>query len=172
MFLFILGTHIFLTVVSFAYMGIILLEKANEVTKYLLVCTVSNLFVILGYTLELMGSDTSYSLTSLKLQILGLVFLISFLVFFICKCCDFEIPQWLRQVILFLDVIILGFAMTMEFGTLYLKSTVFVSTGYYPHLISTPGIVSNISLVYTILQIAFFTFVSVSAALNSSKSCS
>ena len=161
MFLFILGTHIFLTVISFAYMGVILLEKANEVTKYLLVCTVSNLFVILGYTLELMGSDTSYSLTSLKLQILGLVFLISFLVFFICKCCDFELPQWLRQVILFLDVIILGFAMTMEFSTLYLKSTVFVSTGYYPHLISTPGIVSTISLIYTILQISFFTFVSV-----------
>ena len=172
MYRFILGAHFFFIILALAYMGIILLEKATEVTKYLLVAAVSNFFIILGYTLELMGTESSYSMTSLKIQLLGLVFFITFLLFFITKCCDLDLPIPVHVILLFVDAVILGFAMTMEYHPFYLKSKVFVDDGYYPHYIVENGIVSHISLVFSILQISAFLFITTYTFLRRRKSVS
>ena len=97
--------HLVLFIVSLLYIGIVLLEKASDTSKYLFAASISVFLVIMGYILELMGTDRNFSLVSLKVQLLGLFFLNSFLLFFIAKCCNSYIPTYFRVILLTIDSI-------------------------------------------------------------------
>ena len=161
MYHFILGVHMLLTALAMAYLGVILVEKASDVTKYLLIATVCNFFVIFGYTLEIMGTDRAYSLTSVKIQFLGLIFLISFLLFFMTKICDVEIPKPMRFVIIGVDVVLLVLAMTAENHSLFFKTIDYTFDGHYPHMIVEEGVAVRFSLYYTIVQGFVFALVAI-----------
>ncbi len=156
MFQFIVGVHLLLIFASMIFIGIILSEKGTDTSKYLFAAMVSNLLVILGYTEEMLGTGEAFSIISVKIQLLGLVFLITFLVFFIGRCCNVSIPKTVRFIMLSADMIIVFFALSAEYHHLYFSNIVYHEGGtLYPHIDVTPGIVCCISLLYTIAQIVF-----------------
>ena len=75
MYTFILIVHIIFLIASIVFIGVVLVEKANDTTKYLFTATLCSFLIILGYTQELLGIDKSLSLFSIKIQLLGMTFL-------------------------------------------------------------------------------------------------
>ena len=118
MYLAIVIIHLFLLLVSMIFIGIILTEKATDNSKYLLVATMSSFVVILGYTQEIISTSLDFSLISIKIQLLGLIYLITFLLFFIAGCCNEVIPKQIRFVMLLADTVIVLFAFTAEYHNL------------------------------------------------------
>ncbi|MBR4580711.1 MAG: hypothetical protein IKO32_05715, partial [Lachnospiraceae bacterium] len=82
MYTFIVIIHIILLIASIVFLGVVLIEKANDTTKYLFAATVCSFLIMLGYMQELLGVDKSQTLFSIKIQLLGMTFLISFMIFF------------------------------------------------------------------------------------------
>ena len=156
MYLAIVIIHLFLLLVSMIFIGIILTEKATDNSKYLLVATMSSFVVILGYTQEIISTSLDFSLISIKIQLLGLIYLITFLLFFIAGCCNEVIPKQIRFVMLLADTVIVLFAFTAEYHNLYFTKYIYHREGLYPHIVEQDGIVCRISLAFTLLQIAMF----------------
>ena len=57
MYTFILIVHIILLIASIVFIGVVLVEKANDTTKYLFCATICSFLTILGYIQELLGID-------------------------------------------------------------------------------------------------------------------
>ena len=148
--------HLFLLLVSMIFIGVILTEKATDNSKYLLVATVSCFVVVLGYTQEIISTSQDFSLISIKIQLLGLIYLITFLLFFIAGCCNEVIPKPVRFIMLVADTVIVLFAFTAEYHNLYFTKFIYHREGLYPHIVEQDGIVCRISLGLTFLQIAMF----------------
>ena len=156
-----MAIHLFLFAVSLVYIGIVLFEKASDTSKYLFVAVFSVSMVIIGYLLELMGTDQQFSLVSVKVQLLGLFYLNTFLCFFLAKCCNVYIPTSVRFIMLVVDTVFLFFAVTAEYHTFFFESIDFVTDGYYSRIVVTDGVVNRISQGYNMLLIAMNIFLCV-----------
>ena len=162
--------HLVLFIVSLLYIGIVLLEKASDTSKYLFAASISVFLVIMGYILELMGTDRNFSLVSLKVQLLGLFFLNSFLLFFIAKCCNSYIPTCFRVIFLTIDSIFLLFVMTAEYHKFFFTDLSFVTDGYYSRIVVTEGVVCRISHIYNMLMILGFIAICIVDYFKNKKS--
>ena len=101
------------------FIGIILSEKGTDTSKYLLAATLSNFLIILGYTLEMMGRSEQFAMVSVKVQLIGLFFLITIIVFFVARCANITIPKVPRFIMLALDMLLVAAAVTAEYHSLY-----------------------------------------------------
>ena len=79
-------THIILTLMSMIFIAIMLSERGNDTSKYLLAASLSNFLIILGYTEEILGESEQFVLFSIKVQLIGMIYLITFILFFIARC--------------------------------------------------------------------------------------
>ena len=157
MYLVLMIIHLFLLLVSMIFIGVILTEKATDNSKYLFAATMSNFMVVLGYTQEIVSTSSDFAFISIKIQLLGLIYLVTFLLFFIAGCCNEYIPKFVRFIMLTADTLIVLFALTAEYHSLYFTKVVYhTGDGLYPHIIEQDGIICRISLAYTFLQIAMF----------------
>ena len=159
MYLFILIIHLILLAVSMVFIGIVLSEKANDTTKYLLMATVCNFLVMLGYTQELLGVEKDISLASIKIELLGLAFLLSFLIFFMSRICNFFIPFPVRLLVMLLDIFFAVATLTVEFHSFFFSSVKYVEEGFYPHVVVEEGILCHASQVYNVGLGIMFTVI-------------
>ena len=159
---FLIAIHLVLLFASMIFIGVIISEKGTDTSKYLFAATVSNFLVILGYTEEMLSKGESFSIISIKIQLLGLIFLITFLAFFIARCCSVTVPKTVRFALLSFDMLLVIFALSAEYHSLYFRSIEFhEQDGLYPHMVVKPGIICSISLFYTIGQMVFIVICTV-----------
>ena len=159
---FLIAIHLVLLFASMIFIGVIISEKGTDNSKYLFAATVSNFLVILGYTEEMLSKGESFSIISIKIQLLGLIFLITFLTFFIARCCSVTVPKTVRFAMLSFDMLLVIFALSAEYHSLYFRSIEFhEQDGLYPHMVVKPGIICCISLFYTIGQMVFIVICTV-----------
>lgn len=147
-------THIILTLMSMIFIAIMLSERGNDTSKYLLAASLSNFLIILGYTEEILGESEQFVLFSIKVQLIGMIYLITFILFFIARCCRITIHQEIRFAILVVDMLFIFLAVSAEYHSLYFADYRVADDGLYPYMIFKDGIVSNISMAFTFLQIA------------------
>lgn len=169
MYLFILIVHIFLLIGSIVFIGVVLTEKANDTTKYLFTATVCNFLAILGYMQELLGIDKSQTLFSIKIQLLGMTFIISFMIFFATRIRNYITPAPVRIMIVVVDMFFLVVILTAEYHNLFFKSIEFVQTGYYPHIVVTEGIVCKICQIYNVALGIWFSLITVKDIKNKKR---
>ena len=161
MYTFIVIIHIILLIASIVFLGVVLIEKANDTTKYLFAATVCSFLIMLGYMQELLGVDKSQTLFSIKIQLLGMTFLISFMIFFASRIRNYSTPAPIRMVIVVVDLLFLISILTAEYHTLFFKTMDFVQTGYYPHIVVTEGIICKLSQIYNVALGIWFSIITV-----------
>ncbi len=149
MYTFVLIIHIILFLLAILFIGIVLSEKSNDTTKYLFATTISNVMVSMGYTQEIISKDMDFSMASVKIQLFGLVFLMSFLLFFVARCCNIRIPKVVRKVLMLVDVFFGLTALTLEFHSLFFTE-INLYQGSYPIVVVEEGIVCKICFAYNV----------------------
>ena len=170
MYTFILIVHIILLIASIVFIGVVLVEKANDTTKYLFCATICSFLTILGYIQELLGIDKSLTLFSIKIQLLGLTFLISFMIFFATRIRNNITPTPVRIAVVVVDLIFLTLILTAEYHKLFFKSIDFVQTGFYPHIVVEEGIACKLSQIYNVGLGVWFSVIAIMDFKRQNKS--
>ena len=93
-------------------------------------------------------------MVSVKVQLIGLFFLITIIVFFVARCANITIPKVPRFIMLALDMLLVAAAVTAEYHSLYFSDYYVETNGLYPYMVTKNGIVCWISLAYTLFQVA------------------
>lgn len=160
MYTFILAIHFILLLASIIFIGVVLSEKSNDTTKYLFAATICNMMVMLGYTQEILAKERQFSIVSIKVQLFGLVFFLTFLLLFVAGCCNVIIPRAARNTFMVLDVFFGLSAISMEYHDLFFTE-VGLYQGYHPVITVELGIISILCFAYNVFLGLFISYISV-----------
>ena len=113
--------------------------KTTESQKYLILVTTSVAINLFGYLGALLSSSMEAAIICDKIQLFGLIFINTFLIMFISKCCNFKLNFVIKYVIFFIDLFFVVLIYTNENHSYYYSSMEFVKDGIYPHLVTKMG---------------------------------
>lgn len=138
-------------IVSFIFLCIIValgMEKASRPQGILMIAGVCSFVNGVAYLLELSASTKEAALIAIKMEYLGLVFLVPLLYLFITRCCRHKIRRW---TVLFLVGAAVGFFLmvaTVDIQPFFYKSFYYETSTRIPHIQNTPGIAYYLFLIY------------------------
>ena len=124
----------------FISLGVILLlirEKPSRTQILLLLASVCSLVNGMGYFYELTAKTVDAALVGIKIEYLGLAFLVPMSLLFVAGCCNFEISKRFKSILLIIALFIFGIATTTEYHTLLYKEFYFVTDAEIPHIVIT-----------------------------------
>lgn len=151
--------------VSFSVVILIVLERSSKPQKLLMLGSICIFLNVLGYLLEITSSSMEAALIATKMEYLGNGFLLTIVFLFIPGCCQYKVPQWLWQIMLLYDCILVVLVFTCEHHSLFYTSIEYGGDGLFPSLIlgKSPLYVFNmfyymiLMLIQVIMAVKFYT---------------
>ncbi len=122
-------------VVAMGVVIVITMEKPSQPQKLLMLSSICILLNMVGYLLEILARSQEAAMVALKMQYLGVSFLLTFLLFFMARCCQYKIPTWLRWTLIGYDLFICMIVFTSEYHGLFYSFIDYGWEGSFPSLI-------------------------------------
>lgn len=128
--------QMFAIVVSMAAIMVISMEKPSEPRKYLMMASICIFINMIGSMLEITAKTGGEAIIAIKIQYIGISYMLSCLLFFVMRCCHHKITNAVSIGILSFDTFIFFTVLTLERHGLYYSDIQFVKDGSFPHLVS------------------------------------
>lgn len=126
-------------------------ENVSESQKYLGLLSVSVLFQMIGYLLELTAKSAEGLIMATKIQYFGLSFMATFLLFLIMRCCNIEVKTIFSIVLTCIDAVFVFSSLTLEYHDLYYKSYELLEADGRTYLIFEPGVLLVVAFFFQVL---------------------
>lgn len=139
-------------------MGLLMVSIAirnSESQKYLVLITISVTVNAFGYFGAILANTPEAAIICDKIQIFGLIFVNTFMVFFIAKCCNYTISIWFRYFLLFFDFFACILIVTYDYHVFFYRSIEFIETGLYPHIDGRMGYGEAVLMLFNLFLIIY-----------------
>jgi len=133
---------------SFAIVVAIGLEKPSKVRLLLLLAGIASFLDGLGYCFELMARTEAEAILAIKIEYLGLVYMMPFLFLFMARCCNYEIHRAVKIFFLLFAMFIFALISTVEKQPFLYREYYFDAESELPHIVSTKAPMYYIFLAY------------------------
>ncbi|MDE6607288.1 MAG: response regulator [Lachnospiraceae bacterium] len=143
-----LGIQVAVVFTSFAIVVAIGLEKPSKVQMLLLLAGISSFLDGLGYCFELMARTEAEAILAIKMEYLGLVYMMPFLLLFMARCCNYEIHNAVKIFFLLFAMFIFAMIATVEKQPFLYREYYFDAQAELPHIVSTKAPLYYIFLAY------------------------
>lgn len=104
-----------------------------------------------GYTLEIAASTKETALMGVRMSYLAKPYILYLMYIFVMEYCGFSVPRWAKRILFSLASFISVLVMTCNYNTLFYSHISYTTSGLFPHLILSHGLIYKL---YT----AFFAF--------------
>jgi len=133
---------------SFAIVVFIGLEKPSRVQLLLLLASIASFLDGLGYCFELMARTEAEAILAIKIEYLGLVYMMPFLLLFMARCCNYEIHNGVKFFFLLFAMCFFALIATVEKQPFLYQEYYFDAEAELPHIISTKAPLYYVFLSY------------------------
>ncbi len=123
--------------ISFFLMLVIGLEKPSKAQLLILLGSIASFVDGLGYCFELAARTETEAILAIKIEYLGLVFMIPLLFLFMARCCHYEIHTAVKVFFLAFAVFYFALIATIEKHPFYYRDYYFDAAAELPHIVST-----------------------------------
>lgn len=151
MYSFLLVLHaaaVFVAVIIVAAIG---LEKPSKTQLYLLLASIASFLDVFGYFFELSAKTMEEAILAIKVEYLGMVLMLPFLVMFMARCCHYEMQRKIKMLLLMFSGAVYMIIVTLEKHPLYYSEYYFDAEAAIPHIVSVKTPVYYIFLTYNII---------------------
>ncbi len=153
-----LGLQIAAVFSSFIIIVAIGLEKPSKTQLFLLLASIASFLDGLGYCFELAAKTEDAAILAIKIEYLGLVFMIPFLVMFMARCCHYDIHNAVKIFFMIFAGSVYALVSTVEKHPFFYSSYYFDAEAELPHIVSVKTPVYYIFLAYNailmVIQVA------------------
>ncbi len=156
-----LSAQIAAVAASFIIMLAIGLEKPSRVQLLLFLASISSFLDGLGYCFELLAKTEREALLAIKIEYLGLVYMMPCLLLFMARCCHYEIQKAVKIFFLLFAAFIFGLVATIGIQPFYYQDFYFEAEAEIPHIVSTKAPLYYIFLAYNALLMVVQVMMSV-----------
>lgn len=146
---------------SFAIVIAIGLEKPSRVQVLLLLAGISSFLDGLGYCFELMARTEAEAILAIKMEYLGLVYMMPFLLLFMARCCNYEIHNAVKIFFLLFAMFIFALITTVEKQPFLYQEYYFDAQAELPHIVSTKAPLYYVFLAYNAILMVIQVIMSV-----------
>lgn len=157
-----LGLQIAAVFISFIIIVAIGLEKPSKTQMFLLLASMASFMDGFGYCFELAAGTEREAILAIKIEYLGLVFMMPFLVMFMARCCHYEIHRAVKIFFMLFASTIYALVATVERHSYYYREFYFDAEAELPHIVSDKTPIYYIFLAYN----AFLMMVQVVMAVK------
>ena len=126
---------------------IIVREKSSMHDKLLGLVGICILFDLVGYLFEMNSTELNEALVCSRIQLSSFMLMATFMTVLVFKLCDINFSPPFMVIFIVADVIFGLYFIGSDFDNVF-RSTEFITSGMFPHLLVTPGIVYNIFSIY------------------------
>lgn len=148
MYEFLLALQALGAVFSFVIVIMLALEKPSRPQIMLLLAGVCSFLNIFGYLMELAAGSEEAAVAAVKVEYLGLMFLMPILFLFISRCCGWLLPKKAAVCMIAVSGVLYSFVLTLEKHTYFYRSYSFDTQGRFPHLVLERGILNYAVVCY------------------------
>lgn len=120
--------------VCFASTVLLGFKKANSFSNMMLLAFVGGLLQNIGYLFELQAHDVDSVMTAVKVQYLGGAFIISLITFFVFKYSRYDVPVFIKSILLGMGVLVNLGVWSWEKNGMYYTSAEFIDELPIPHI--------------------------------------
>ena len=156
-----LSVHVAAVFASFAIVIAIGLEKPSRVQLLLLLAGISSFLDGLGYCFELMARTEEEAILAIKVEYLGLVYMMPFLLLFMARCCNYEIHNAVKIFFLLFAMFIFALITTVETHPFLYQEYYFDADSELPHIVSTKAPLYYVFLAYNAVLMVIQVIMSV-----------
>lgn len=153
-----LGLQIAAVFSSFIILVAIGLEKPSKTQLFLLLASIASFLDGIGYCFELAAQTKEAAILAIKIEYLGLVFMIPFLVMFMARCCHHDIHNVVKIFFMIFAGSIYALVSTVEKHPFFYSSYYFDAEAELPHIVSVKTPIYYIFLAYNailmVIQVA------------------
>lgn len=157
-----LGLQIVAVFISFIIIVAIGLEKPSKTQMFLLLASIASFLDGLGYCFELAARTKEEAILAIKVEYLGLVFMMPFLVMFMARCCHYEIHNAVKIFFMLFAGAVYALVATVEKHSFFYREYFFDAEAELPHIVSVKTPIYYIFLAYN----AFLMIVQVVMAVK------
>lgn len=137
------------------FVGFMLKQKDNSVSKWMLSAALLGSVYNIGYALELQAETLHEAMTAVQIQCFGCVYMVTFCLIFVTKYCNKKLPEALEMALIIFDSIVLFCMCTWEWNPLYVRRVGFTEEGLYPHLTYDKGFLYIVTAFAVLGQLTF-----------------
>lgn len=156
------GLQIAAVFISFIIIVAIGLEKPSKTQMFLLLASMASFVDGFGYCFELAARTEREAILAIKIEYLGLVFMMPFLVMFMARCCHYEIHRAVKIFFMLFASTIYALVATVARHSLFYREFYFDAEAELPHIVSVKTPIYYIFLAYN----AFLMMVQVVMAVK------
>ncbi len=135
-------------IISLGIVLLLLRERPSKVQMLLMLASISSFVNGLGYFYELTAKTLEAALVGIKIEYIGLAFLVPMSFLFVAGCCNCEVKSWFKGLLLAIALFIYIVAATTEYHTMLYREYYFVTDCEIPHIVITKAPLYFIFIAY------------------------
>lgn len=137
--------------ISFFIMLTLGMEKPSKAQLLLFLAGIASFLDGLGYCFELLAKTEGEAILAIKIEYLGLVYMMPCLLLFMARCCHYEVHKAIKIFFLLFAAVVFGLVATVGIHPYFYRDYYFEAESEIPHIVSTKAPLYYIFLVYNAL---------------------
>lgn len=153
MYYFLIALQVFAIILAITSVTALLHYGAGIESRFLLLTSACAVIYTFGYLCEFIAGSVTQTLTSVAFEYLGVVFLGTIYLAFVCEYCEVKVRHTVWVAAVLVDIVLLAFAVTSGNHCLYFASAVWSDTGVIrPHVAFVCG---PVYYIFVLVQFAY-----------------